>query len=166
MSTTAFIFLAPLILVSAVSVILWKNPIASALSLVVTLVALAVSYFLLDAAFVGILQILVYAGAVMVLFIFVIMLINLKEDELESVHWSLGKGMQVIVLAAFVLGAGVFLLNGNSPEFAALGTPFGDAKSVGRLLFTRYLLSFEMVSFVILVAIIAAIVLARRGEER
>lgn len=166
MSPLTFGILAALVILSSIAVILWRNPIGSALSLVFTLLALAVLYFLLDAPFVGILQILVYAGAVMVLFIFVIMLINLKEDELEKIHWDWKKAAIIVFALAFILTAGLVLLEIKDSHLfePILNSEFGSSRFLAKALFTRYLLSFEMVSFIILAAIIGAIVLARRGK--
>ncbi len=166
MSPLAFSIVSLIVLVSAVAVIVFHNPVASALSLVVTLFGLAVLYFLLDAPFVGVLQIIVYAGAILVLFVFVIMLINLKKEELIALSWSLGTGFKILAAALFVAGLFVILWQVDAP-FPALTDPhFGSLEAVGRSLFTDYLLSFELLSLVILVAIVGAILLAKKKGER
>lgn len=169
MSTLSFMILAPLIVVSALSVILWKNPISSALSLVVTLVSLAIVYFMLEAPFIGILQVLIYAGAIMVLFIFVIMLINLKDEELESVRWSPQTILKLLSLGLVFTGIAFAVRHAMRArplrEAPMLSDNFGSIEHIGRLLFTRYLLPFELISFVILAAVIGAVLLARRGAQ-
>lgn len=170
MTTSAFCILAPLILIAATAVILWESPIVSALSLVAMLILLAIAYFLLDAPFVGIFQVLVYAGAIMVLFIFVIMLINLQEEELEHLTWSSGKIMKITGIGILTVGAALALVpvlrHQEPPGTRQTPAPeFGTLAALGKNLFGEYLLSFEFISVVILAAAVGAILLAKRHSH-
>ena len=161
-------------LVSAAMVILPplnKNPVHAALSLVISFFFMAGLYMLLLAHLMAVLQILVYAGAIMVLFLFVLMLLNLSEGELgvESMTWghwiglgglSLVAGKVVTMLAA----SGDNVPAGEPPGDAMLmnAEGFGTVESVGHLLFTQYLVPFEMTAILLLIAVIGAVVLAKR----
>jgi NADH-quinone oxidoreductase subunit J len=153
--------------ITAILVIVQRNPVASAIYLIITLFSLAGVYLLLNAQFVAIIQVLVYAGAIMVLFLFVIMLLNLeKEKRLITRHRLqkvLGVFLGIILLAQIGMIFNSVLLEGSKGKFppekvAALG----NTEVVARLLFTDYLLPFEITSVLLLVAIIGAIVLAKR----
>jgi NADH-quinone oxidoreductase subunit J len=138
-----------------------RNPVTSAMFLVLTIVSLAGLFVLLHAFFLAAVQILVYAGAVMVLFLFVIMLLDLKEEERRKVTrfgWVAGL-LAVGALAAILLRAVV------SPGVAAQPPATlaeGDTRALGLLLFTDYLLPFEIVSVLLLVAMVGVIVLSKK----
>ncbi len=163
MEQFTFYVLATVAVCGALGTVSFKNPLSCALSLVVTFVALSGLYFQNDAPFVGVLQLLVYAGAIMVLVIFVIMLLNLPDAQLEQERVS----RQGIPLALFLLGPlGVLVISrlisielGEKPEVSA---SFGSAASIGELLFEKYLFQFEIISVVLLVAIVGAVVLAKK----
>ncbi len=162
--------LAALAVGSGLAVILIRNPIYCALSLVVNFFLLAVMYLLLRAEFLAAIQIIVYAGAIMVLFIFVIMLLNLGGEEtrdklrvLRPLAFLLGLVLLVEVVAALRYRAYVgenpalsFPLVSTSPAVA------GGVREFGRLLFTDYLLPFEITSVLLLIAIVGAVVLGRK----
>lgn len=142
-----------------------RNPIASALSLVVCFFFLAANYVLLDAHFVAVIQVLVYAGAIMVLFIFVIMLLNLRPGVGPALDISPRAlfGLVVAGLLGVGLIAGLEAMTG--PFAAPLPDQFGTIESVGTELFkpdSRWLLPFETVSALLTVAVIGAVVLAKR----
>jgi len=148
----------------AVNLLLQRHPINSALSLVVVMGALAGEYLLLGAEFVAAIQIIVYAGAVMVLFIFVIMLLNAGEEERT-------KGSRVAMLIGIpgmligsVLLAWVLIEHSDTGAVAAGALP-GPPKTIGWLLFHDYLLPFEVTSVLVLIAIMGAVVLAARPES-
>jgi|APSaa5957512622_1039677.scaffolds.fasta_scaffold105566_2 NADH-quinone oxidoreductase subunit J len=145
--------------------ILQKNPVASAISLVASFFGLAAIYILLDAPFVAALQILVYAGAIMVLFIFVIMLLNLKDSELTIDKLNL-KRISVIVigLALFSFLSWQFskIPLDEASQFKAVAADFGSAKEVGKLMFSEYVVAFEVIGVLLLVGIVGAILLGRR----
>jgi len=165
--TALFTVLAVGTVITAILVIIQRNPVASAIYLIITLFCLAGVYLLLNAQFIAIIQVLVYAGAIMVLFLFVIMLLNLeKEKKLITRHRLqkvLGVFLGIILLALIGMIFNSVLLEGSKGKFppekvAALG----NTEVVARLLFTDYLLPFEITSVLLLVAIIGAIVLAKR----
>lgn len=159
-----FYMFAIVALASAVSVIVQRNPIASALSLVVCFFALAAEYVLLDAHFVAVVQVLVYAGAIMVLFIFVIMLLNIRESGPTVIGELSNRGI-FGVLVCGVLGVGALAaLDGmvHAP-MATLPDDFGTIAAIGRALFSGpYLLPFEAVSLLLTVGMVGAVVLAKR----
>jgi len=162
-----FIVLAVVTVTTAVLVIVQRNPVASAIYLIITFFCLAGIYLLLNAPFIAVIQVLVYAGAIMVLFLFVIMLLNLeKEKKLITRHRLqkvLGAFLGIILLAQFGMMFHSILLEGSKGKFPPEQVAaVGNTQVVARLLFTDYLLPFEITSVLLLVAIIGAIVLAKR----
>jgi NADH-quinone oxidoreductase subunit J len=154
------------VLVAGAQVIFRRNPIYGALSLVGCFFFLSGIYVLLAAHLIAILQVLVYAGAVMVLFVFVIMLLNLKEEELGEQRLTAWKG---IGLLAVVAAAGVIAWKALGPAYPAGGgrdnalaiAGFGGVKAVGRTLYLASVLPFELTSLLLLVAVVAAVVVAK-----
>jgi len=143
-----------------------KNPIHSALFLVLTFLCTAVLFFLLQSPFIAIIQILVYAGAIMMLIIFVIMLLELEEELLSPLKISFSKGVGVLTVLLIMLGL-FFAVLGGAKGASGGYTPekvgeLGSIKVVGKLLFTDYLLPFEIVLILLLAAIVGAIVLAKK----
>jgi len=137
-----------------------RNPVTSAMFLVLTIVSMAGLFVLLHAFFLAAVQVLVYAGAVMVLFLFVIMLLDLKEEQRRKIKkFNLVAGL--ISVGAMVA---VFLksLHGMSPGAQSSLTVEGDTASLGKLLFTQYLLPFEVVSVLLLVAMVGVILLSKK----
>jgi NADH-quinone oxidoreductase subunit J len=161
-----FLVFAAIALISAVNVVLQRHPIASALSLIGVMGSIAVLYLLLGAEFIAMAQIIVYAGAVMVLFIFVIMLLNAGQEVRRGRSWT-AQLLGIPALVAFVGLIGFFVQRGfANAGFVKFGTfTGGSAQSVGLALFTDYLLPFEVTSVLILVAILGAIVLARKEMD-
>lgn len=163
MDVFLFLLFAVLAVAAGVSLVVQTHPIASALSLIGVMVALAVLYFLLGAEFIGAAQLVVYAGAIMVLFVFVIMLLNAGSEGAPSGGWRTSAvGIPLIVV---FLGLIAYIIQGLLPK--AEGVVFGaftlgTAATVGRALFTEYLLPFEVTSILILIAILGAMVLARK----
>ena len=158
-----FLFFAGIAVISAVSLVLQKQPIASALSLVGVMVALAVLYLLLGAEFIAAAQLIVYAGAIMVLFVFVIMLLNAGAETRRN-NAMFAKWVSIPALAAFIITMAA-VIQRRLPDTAPVhfgGFTKATATEVGRSLFTHYLLPFEVTSILILVAIIGAVVLARK----
>lgn len=157
-----FYFIAFFALTSAAGVILFKNPVYSALSLVVTLFALAAAYGMLSANFVAIIQILTYAGAILVLFIFIIMLLNLGPEELtEKGYGKGGKILLTLVSLACFLGFS-YLLRQPHLNPAWVGPPFGSIQEVGFDLFTEFVWPFEVAGILLTVALVGAVLLAKR----
>lgn len=143
----------------AVGLIFNRNPVYAALSLVLNFFSIAGLYLSLGAEFLAAIQILVYAGAIMVLFLFVIMLLNLQKEEGPS--FDVRKGV------AFILGIGflvemVFVLQDFFSNEAGGEFAYGKVEPIGRSLMTEYLFPFEMISVVLIAALIGAILVARR----
>lgn len=162
-----FILLAVVTTITAILVIVQRNPVASAIYLIITFFCLAGIYLLLNAQFIAIIQVLVYAGAIMVLFLFVIMLLNLeKEKKIITRHRLqkvLGVFLGVILLAQIGMIFNSVLLEGGKGNFPPEKiAAIGNTEVVARLLFTDFLLPFEITSVLLLVAIIGAIVLAKK----
>jgi NADH-quinone oxidoreductase subunit J len=158
-----FLIFAAIAVVSAVSLVLQRHPIASALSLVGVMGSLAVLYLLLGAEFIAAAQMIVYAGAIMVLFVFVIMLLNAaaetRRNQARFARWA---GIPIFAAFIFLMA---YIIQSRLPQ--TVGVTFGSftkagAGDVGRTLFTHYLLPFEVTSLLILIAILGAVVLARK----
>jgi len=153
--------LALLSVAGALGVILAKNPLHGALWLVCSFFFLSAIYVLLGAHFVGILQIMVYAGAIMVLFLFVIMLLALSDTDLGEPKVTIFK----IVGGAFALGsiavAARLLVKAPAAPLPVIPKDFGTVAAVGQKLFTEFPLQFESVSLLLLVAIVGAVVVAK-----
>ena len=157
-----FFILAGVALVSGGLVVFQRHPLRSALWLIVNFFAVAGIYLLAHAEFIAAIQIIVYAGAIMVLFLFVIMLLNLRQPEQEVKFMHLGQKVGGIVLAVFtglLVIYGVFQVALPAGKEAVAG--MGNTESIARLLFTDYLLPFEVTSVLLLVAIVGAVVLAK-----
>jgi NADH-quinone oxidoreductase subunit J len=161
-----FFLLAPLLIASALGVVLNRHPVRSAMCLVSTLFLLAVFFVFLHADFVAGLQILVYAGAIMVLFLFVIMLLNLQDDlpQRRRRGWQITATFAASLFAlslVYLLREQGLLLPGPGAQ-AALPSDFGSTQAVAMRLFTHYLLPFEITGVLMLTAVIGAVVLARK----
>ena len=166
METILFIVFALGSILSALFVITTPTPIASALSLVVTFFCLAGLYGLLSAPLLAAIQIIVYAGAVIVLILFVIMLLNLRKIEERIAPGWRTAGIVVTLL----LLAGAFMMVAMSasilaPPISGLPAGFGKVAVLGELLFTKYLYPFEVVSVLLLLAIVGAVALIRKQEN-
>lgn len=145
----------------AVNLLVQRHPINSALSLIAVMVALAGEYLLLGAEFVAALQVIVYAGAIMVLFVFTIMLLNAGEEErTQGSRVAIIFGIPGMLLGSLLV-AWVVLRHSGTEAVAAGALP-GPPKTIGELLFHEFLLPFEITSILILVAIMGAVVLASR----
>ncbi|MGZ4813670.1 MAG: NADH-quinone oxidoreductase subunit J family protein [Terriglobales bacterium] len=146
----------------AVNLLAQRHPISSALSLIVVMGSLAVEFMLLGAEFVAVIQVIIYAGAIMVLFVFVIMLLNAGEEERT-------RGSRIALVLGVpgglvLMGVVAWILVRQNPASGAVsaGALPGTPPEIGRLLFRDFLLPFEVTSVLILVAIMGAVVLARR----
>jgi NADH-quinone oxidoreductase subunit J len=161
-----FFIFAALAVAGAVNLLAQKHPIASALSLIVVMGSLAVEYLLLGAEFLAAIQIIVYAGAIMVLFVFVIMLLNAGVEERG------GKGSRVALICGFpamlalgILLAWVLVKRNPAAGPVGVGAMYGPAKAIAGQLFQPFLLPFEITSVLILIAIMGAVVLAGRPSS-
>ncbi|CAG5012436.1 NADH-quinone oxidoreductase subunit J [Dyadobacter sp. CECT 9275] len=167
-SLSFFYFLSFLTILSALMVIIARNPIHSVLYLILTFFTLSGHYILLNAQFLAAVNIIVYSGAIMVLFLFVIMFLNIKQDHEES-KTNLTK------IAATIVGGTVFVIlfgayrksviTGYNPE--TFDSQVGMIESLGHLLFRDYLFPFELISILLLVAMVGAVMLGKReiGER-
>jgi NADH-quinone oxidoreductase subunit J len=149
----------------AVNLLVQRKTINSALSLIVVMGSLALIYLLLGAEFVAVVQVIIYAGAIMVLFIFVIMLLNAGEEE-QAKGSNVAKIFGIPGLfAGGIIGVWVLLQHGPEEKLVPIGALYGPADKVGMMLFTKYLLAFEVTSILVLIAIMGAVVLARRSHS-
>lgn len=163
MITYFFIFLAVLAVATALAMVISKNTVNSALFLVLNMVALAGLFLLLQAQFLAIIQILVYAGAIMVLFLFVIMLLNVQDEE------SLFNKFRLKYFVAFLLGVGVFsqILYGigsfsdTLPMVASEMAEVGTVEAIGDVLYSEYLLPFHIIAMLLTAAMNGALMIAQ-----
>jgi len=160
-----FFVLATLAVLGALSLIFQRHPIHSALSLIAVMIALAGLYLLMGAEFVAAVQIIVYGGAIMVLFVFVIMLLNAGEEERTNV--SKLAGIAGIPLAVALLGflAAAIARSNESAQAGLQSGTLASTKEISTMLFREFVYPFELTSFLILVAILGAIVLAQREKS-
>jgi NADH-quinone oxidoreductase subunit J len=161
MELLVFLIFAFLALASSLVVVAHKNPVYSTMALVVTLFSVAVLFVLLGAPFIGVLQVLIYTGAIVVLFLFVIMLLNVgrEESQIGSQKAQLGFSLLGAVLFG---GLVIFALSGVTGPQTELSPEFVSLENLARMLFRDYLLPFEIIGLLLLVAVIGATVLARR----
>jgi len=164
-----FIVVAAIAVASALNILIQRNPLYSALSLIGTLLSLSVLYLTLRAQFIAAIQIIVYAGAIMVLFVFAIMLLNVPKTQPE-VEKQKGLRLLAIPFAGVLIAEMFFVLRQIRP--LTLPVPSGDPDqvvgttwSIGTALFSDYLLPFEVTSVLILMAVVGAMVLARREGD-
>jgi len=159
-----FVLVAGLALAGGVGVIASRRPVYSALALLLVLASLAVDYLLLDAQFIAALQVIIYAGAIVVLFIFIIMLLHARSGEDPGIRAVLSPVAGALLCAAF--GLAVLVVLGHATETpASVGERFGTVQVVGRALFSRFLLPFEAASIVLLIGMIGAVALGRRLSD-
>lgn len=159
-SDILFYIFSTLALLCGVMLLVSRNPVNSAMFLVLTIASLAALFVLLEAFFLAAIQVLVYAGAVMVLFLFVIMLLDLKAEERRKFRvLALGGGAVAVgaILAIFFKSLGSAVLNDSpAPNFN------GGTEVLGKLLFSEYLLPFEIVSVLLLVAMVGVVLLSKK----
>jgi NADH-quinone oxidoreductase subunit J len=163
MDAILFLIFAAFAVACAVNLVLQTHPISSALSLVGVMGSLAVLYLLLGGEFIAMAQLIVYAGAIMVLFIFVIMLLNAGSELRTKKHlWASFAGVPMV---AALIALGAYLVQRALPESEGVrfgAFQHGNALDIGEKLFKVYVLPFEVTSILILIAIVGAIVLARK----
>jgi NADH:ubiquinone oxidoreductase subunit 6 (subunit J) len=165
MEAVVFFVAAVMALGGALGVVLQRNPFYSVLSLVVHLIALAILFLLLSAEFLAAAQVIVYAGAVMVLYVFVVAYVGGLEDMLSEPNPLLRAAAPVFAVALGVelcfaiLGSGLKAIDTHGPHLQA---GFGSPSQIGELFLTKFLIAFEVVSLLLLIAAVAAVVLAKR----
>lgn len=165
METLFFLIISLVAIVSAIMVITCKNPINSALSLIMTFFCLATYYVMLDAPFMAAVQVMVYAGAIMVLMVFTIMLLNIRVDATKKHSHKVLFGM---IIGFFTLVNAVFIIIKSraalptGPYSGEMIKKIGHTELVGREIFTTFLLPFEITSILLLLAIVGAVILAKK----
>jgi NADH-quinone oxidoreductase subunit J len=166
METLLFWLLAVIALIAAASMIIQRNPVHSALFLIITLLCLAGLFLLLSAHFLAVIQIIVYAGAIMVLFLFVIMLLDIRRVEAAPSRLKLQKSLGILLGVIFLLETLLVLRSGAINDTAAAVPPpppdFGTAVALGRALLTSYVFPLQLAAVLLFIALIGAIVLSKR----
>jgi NADH-quinone oxidoreductase subunit J len=163
MPPSLFWIFAGLMLFFGCAVVFNRNPVASALSLVVSFLALAALFISLDAYFLGVIQVLVYAGAVMVLFLFIIMLLDLRVEQRRRLNpVAIAGGLLVTVLFVYQLFAVLRELPSGLYGFPPLTARLDDARSIGETLFTSFNLPFQVIGVLVLVATVGVVMLSKR----
>ena len=171
-----FIVIGGITLISSVLVVFQRSPLYSALFLILTFLSMAGLYLVLGAEFVALIQVIVYAGAVMVLFLFVIMLLNLDREKIDwltghSKQKLFGFAMVAVLVPLIGLGISTTLFYSNSQLGAKgtyspqMGEKVSNTASVASLLFTEYILPFEITSVLLLIAMVGVVYLARRTKN-
>ena len=169
METFVFLVAGAICLCGALGVVLSKNPVHSALSLVATLFGVAVLFVAQEANFLAAVQVIVYAGAIVVLFLFVIMLLGVDRSEDLSIEPLVGQrtaavtvGIMVFALPVLALASAEWNATGQRSNLGSLQER-PDIESIGEIVFTRYLLAFEITSVLLVIAIVGAVMLAKRS---
>ncbi|MCH8304598.1 MAG: NADH-quinone oxidoreductase subunit J [Candidatus Marinimicrobia bacterium] len=165
MTESLFFVFAAMAIVSALMVILNRNPIYSAVSLVITLFSLAGIFLLLEAYFLAVVQIIIYAGAIMVLFLFVIMLLN-PGKEAKFLSPTNPRILIITLLSIAFIGMIFTLVSGTANyigEAASSAGDLGTTRNIGLTLFTKYLLPFEIASLLLLVSLVGAVLMTKRN---
>lgn len=153
-----FIFFSVMALASALSLILQKNPIYSALSLILVIASIGGLFLLLQAAFLAVLQIIIYAGAIMALFVFVIMMVDVDKDPHPSWH---SKSVTALVILLLIAGATIWAVLGYTPSFPSMQADF-TIRNLARELFTSYVFPFEAIALLIVSSVVGALYIARK----
>ena len=166
MTAALFYFIACLTIISALFVVLNRNPVYSAVMLVFCFFSLAALYVLLEAYFVAVLEIIVYAGAIMVLFLFVIMLINVGKEIAATSIIVKAKVLPFVLVVSFSLNLILLILWRNEGLHQSNTiSSVGSITAIGQALFTKYLLPFEIASLLLLVALIGTVYIAKRRSS-
>ena len=164
-TTILFYFLSVLALGSAIMVVLSRNPVHSVLWLIVTFFAISGHYILMNAQFIGIVNLIVYAGAIMVLFLFVIMLMNLNtESEPKKNKWLKLAGVVAGGCLLLVMVAALKTAETNNAMVQLKDGDIGLIKELGKTLFTDYVVPFEISSILFLSAMVGAVVIGKKGD--
>jgi len=165
MTLILFSYFAAVIVLTAFLVIASRKPVNSALALLVMFFHVAGLFVLLDAEFIAAVQIIVYAGAILVLYLFVVMLLNVRAEERYQRQGavSLVIGLAILFEAVLILRRTGFADRKPSSVFPDPASALGNTEGIGRVLYTTYLFPFEVASLILLVAMIGAILLAKKG---
>lgn len=171
-----FLYFAGVIVLTSVLVVTLRNPVYSALSLLIMFFHVAGPYVTLQAEFLAAVQIIVYAGAILVLYLFVVMLLNLKREERYHVQSPVGGLLGLAILTEVVLlafqrsaslreSSGQAFGEGSTQAPADAAAPMGNTETIGEMLYSTYLYPFEIASLILLVAMIGAIILAKKNLQ-
>ena len=163
MLTLLFILFGALAIGCALAMVAQRNPLYSAISLIGVFISLACLYVTLAAPFIAAVQVIVYAGAIMVLVVFVIMLLNVEHEERGRTRLKFLVPTAVVLAAIFIAEVAFILFSVQGVSQTPAASDLGVTHSIGSQLFTRYLLPFEITSILLLMAIVGAMTLARRG---
>lgn len=165
METLFFLIVAAIAVICSILVITNKNPLNSALSLIMTFFCLATLYVMLEAPFMAAIQIIVYAGAIMVLFVFVIMLLNVRTESTRRGKHALFlgtmTGLLLLIQTWYMVGRGL-VAGIKGPIDSALISKVGHTELIGKSLFTDFLLPFEITSILLLAAMVGAVILSKK----
>tara|TARA_B100000029_G_scaffold451213_1_gene475639 strand:- start:43988 stop:44503 length:516 start_codon:yes stop_codon:yes gene_type:complete len=161
-----FSFFAGVAIISSIAMILQRNLVYSVLFLIIVMLSMAGLYLMLEAEFVAIIQIVVYAGAIMVLFLFIIMLLNLSREEGGNLRIQKPLGILLVFLLLLPLAAIIIPYTSDkaSSSLGLVKEGYGEVEQIGAILFTKYLLTVEIAAVLLLIAIIGAVVLTRKGS--
>ena len=169
MATLSFFYFGSIIILTAVLVVALRNPVYSVIALLVMFFHIAGLFVTLHAEFLAAVQLIVYAGAILVLYLFVVMILNLQQDDSyqRQVKWGLGLGLLTLAEVIAIIGK-VALPEEPAEHAAAAGESAaaavaGNTETVGKALYTTYLFPFEIASLILLVAMIGAIIMAKKG---
>jgi NADH-quinone oxidoreductase subunit J len=166
MEILIFIILATVAVSCSIMVISQRSAVSSAIFLIATMITLALLFLLLNSPFLAAVQVIVYAGAIMVLFLFVIMLLNLRRDEFGPEKRKAQRFFGILFVFLLLIGIATIIewgMSGSeSAQTVSMYTAPAGVEPLAQLLFTKYLLPFELASILLLVAIIGAIVMAKR----
>lgn len=168
MATLSFFYFGTVVVLCAVLVVALRNPVQSVIALLVMLFHVAGLFITLHAEFLAAVQLIVYAGAILVLYLFVVMILNLQRDDTyqRQVKVGLGLGLLVLAEAIFLISKAVLPEAPASGQTAAgemADALVGNTEAVGMALYTTYLFPFEVASLILLVAMIGAILMAKKG---
>jgi NADH-quinone oxidoreductase subunit J len=166
MEIVIFLILATVAVSCSIMVISQRSAVSSAIFLIATMITLALLFLLLNSPFLAAVQVIVYAGAIMVLFLFVIMLLNLRKDEFGLEKRKAQRFFGILFVFLLLIGIATIIewgISGSEPaQTISMSTAPAGVEPLAQLLFTKYLLPFELASILLLVAIIGAIVMAKR----
>ena len=164
MGSLSFLYFGTVIALSAILVVALRKPVSSVIALLVMFFHIAGLFVTLHAEFLAAVQLIVYAGAILVLYLFVVMLLNVKEDDSYQRQFRLGMGLGLVALAEVVyIVSAAGLPEEPIRERTTSAAAAGNTEMVGRALYTTYLFPFEVASLILLVAMIGAILMAKKG---
>ena len=167
MADFIFIALAFLAISGAIAMIVYKNPMYSALGILITMLSVAGMFALLNATFLFLVQLIVYAGAIMTLILFILMFLNIKEEDLPHEP----NKYKLIIIGAFIMIPlnGLILKAGSklpAKDLSISDTNFGDIKPLGMELYNNWFIAFELISILLLIALIGSVVLAKKRKSK